>query len=84
MNAGPLTTEDVDAYLGDLWCATLRLAAADADRSFFDDGGDSMMMVHMLVAVTARFDREFDYEAFVQRPTLAVLRTLVAAALARG
>lgn len=55
----------------------LQVENLDPAKNFFEAGGDSMSMVHMLVAVTAHFDCEFDYEAFVREPTLDRLATLV-------
>ena len=52
------------------------------DTSFYELGGDSMLMVEMLVAVSGRFQCEIDYEEFLSNPTVSCLTRLINEALA--
>jgi acyl carrier protein len=74
--------DPVAAYLRELWREMLRIERVDPDLTFHALGGDSLLMVHMLVAVTANFDCEIDYEDFLEAPSLTRLARLVRDALA--
>jgi acyl carrier protein len=65
------------AYLKELWEELLRAPQVNPDVSFFSMGGDSMLVIEMLVAVSAHFDREFEYNKFFLKPTLRTLSALI-------
>jgi acyl carrier protein len=71
---------DTCADLQRIWSEMLRLPTVRAEDDFFTLGGDSMLLVSMLIRVGADFDRDIDYAAFMATPTIETLAALVAAA----
>jgi phthiocerol/phenolphthiocerol synthesis type-I polyketide synthase E len=70
--------DDLNDYVSRLWRELLNVPEiADAD-DFFDLGGNSMLAIRMLVAVSGYAGQDFDMEAFFRTPTLATLRRLIA------
>jgi len=67
----------VAAYLKDLWQQLLRVPDISLEDNFFSFGGDSVLVIEMLVAVGAHFDREFEYNKFFARPDLATLGAVI-------
>jgi acyl carrier protein len=74
--------EPVVAYIQQLWREMLRVDDVNQEATFYELGGDSLLMVHMLVAVTGKFACEIDYEEFLGAPSMANLVQLVNAARA--
>jgi len=68
---------DVLAYLRGLWQDLLRVPSVDIDDDFFALGGDSALVIEMLVAVSAHYDREFRVNKFFPEPNLRTLNALV-------
>jgi|HubBroStandDraft_6_1064221.scaffolds.fasta_scaffold446570_2 acyl carrier protein len=66
------------AYLKELWEELLRVPPVSPNEDFFSVGGDSALVIEMLVAISAHFDREFHYNKFFSKPTLATLSALIA------
>lgn len=65
-------------YLRELWRDVLRLDEPPSTESnFLSIGGDSMLMIRMLVAVSAKYEREFEFSRFFGEPTIATLSTLI-------
>ena len=74
-------TDPVTARIRQLWRELLRIEQADAEATFYELGGNSLLMVEMLVAITGTFECEIDYEAFLSAPSTANLARLVNEAL---
>ena len=55
-----------------------RVPQVNFDEDFFALGGDSALVIEMLVAVSAHFDREFKYNKFFPKPTVRTLAALIA------
>lgn len=68
---------DVHSYLKGLWEELLRTPQVNPDEDFFAIGGDSALVIEMLVAVSAHFDREFKYNKFFPKPTVRTLTALI-------
>lgn len=67
------------ADLQQVWCDLLRQPVVRVDDDFFALGGDSMLLVSMLVHVSAGLERDIDYTAFIATPTIQTLARLLAA-----
>lgn len=74
------TSGDVCADLERIWSDMLRLPNVRVDEDFYMLGGDSMLLVSMLIRVSAAFDRDIDYAAFMAVPTIKTLARLIEAA----
>lgn len=74
---------DISEYLKTVWCEHLGLRDVGADDDFFALGGDSMIVIRMLVAVSAKLDVELDYDRFFAAPNIATLAQLIEEATAR-
>ena len=62
---------NVERYVIDLWSNFLGIDKIDPSTSFFDEKGDSMLMVQMLVKALHDLQVEIDVEAFLEEPTAA-------------
>lgn len=67
----------VTSYLVGLWQELLRVPIINPDDDFFGIGGDSALVIEMLVAVSAHFDREFKYNRFFPQPNIRTLSALI-------
>jgi acyl carrier protein len=67
----------VFGYLKGLWEEILRTPLVQPDEDFFSLGGDSALVIEMLVAVSAHFDHEFKYNKFFSKPTLTTLSEII-------
>jgi yersiniabactin nonribosomal peptide synthetase len=67
----------VFTYLRGLWQEMLRVPQVNPEDNFFTLGGDSMLVIEMLVAVSAHFDKEFEYNKFFPKPNVATLSAIV-------
>ena len=72
--------------LAGLWCQVLRLEAVGIHDSFFDLGGDSLLVVQLQLRIQERFARAISVSELVGRPTIAQLAATLAepAGLAPG
>jgi acyl carrier protein len=68
---------EIGSFLKALWEDALHVPEVKPDDDFFAVGGDSALVIEMLVAVSARYDREFNYNAFFPKPTIRTLGTLI-------
>jgi acyl carrier protein len=75
------TSSDVCAELERIWSDMLRLPSVRVDEDFYMLGGDSMLLVSMLIRVSTAFDRDIDYAAFMAVPTIQTLARLIEAAV---
>lgn len=64
----PLTP--AEAAVQDLWCAELNVASVPLDRSFFDAGGNSLMVVRLLERIRQRFGQQMPAADFMRQPTI--------------
>ena len=88
--AAPATEEASDAsdmselsWLEATWHRVLKLEKPPHPESnFFNDGGDSLASIELLMAVEAHFQCRISLERFYQNPTLARLNHLITQALA--
>ena len=60
-----------------IWSLLLGRPLADTSASFFDLGGDSLLVVEMFLQVEARLGRSCDAPAFFRNPTVSNLATLL-------
>jgi acyl carrier protein len=60
-----------------MWKSVLGGPMPEPDADFFLAGGDSLQLIKLVVEVSARYGRDFDYERFFEMPTLATLVTLL-------
>jgi acyl carrier protein len=67
----------VPAYLERLWEELLRVPHVTPDDLFFSLGGDSVLVVEMLVTIQAHFDQEFEFGKFFPQPDLRTLSSLI-------
>ena len=65
--------------LQQVWCDLLRQPVVRVDDDFFALGGDSMLLVSMLVQAGSELDHDIDYAAFIATPTIRTLARLLAA-----
>jgi acyl carrier protein len=65
------------AYLESLWESIFRVPHVAPEDDFFSLGGDSASVIEMLVAVSAHFDREFNYNGFFPKPNIGTLGALI-------
>ena len=75
-NASAVATNDTTSivtYLKGLWEKQLRIANVNPEDDFFALGGDSVLVIDMLVAVSAHFDRDFKFIKFFPKPTITTL-----------
>lgn len=64
------------AIVEDAWKGFLNVDCVDPDDDFFLLGGNSLLAIRMLVAVSGRLGHELDYEGFFAVPTFGTLRHL--------
>ena len=76
----PLRRGSLEAQLHELWCDLLRVDSVHADDSFIALGGDSMLMIRMLVAVQTRYDCDLDFDRFFADPRFGTLLGVVESA----
>jgi acyl carrier protein len=67
----------VPAYLKGLWEEILRVPRVNPDDGFFSLGGDSVLVVEMLITIQAHFDQEFDFIKFFPEPNIRTLGVLI-------
>jgi acyl carrier protein len=70
-------TTAVPAYLERLWEELLRVPHVAPDDLFFSLGGDSVLVVEMLVTIQSHFDQEFEFGKFFPQPNLRTLSSLI-------
>jgi acyl carrier protein len=61
-----------------IWCEMLGVERVGSDEQFFSLGGDSMLMIRMLVKVSETFKITPNYEEFFAHPSLNTLAHLMA------
>jgi len=69
----PALTDELTA----IWSDVLSGRAVGLDDDFFVLGGDSLQLINLVVLVSKRFGVDFDYDLFLQRPTIRCLATLI-------
>ena len=67
----------VEIYLQSVWERLLDLDEIIPGHDFFELGGNSMLMVKMLVEVRKYFGCELDFRIFLRSPDLSTLARLV-------
>jgi acyl carrier protein len=72
------------AYLSGLWAEVLRVPQVNPDDDFFLIGGDSALVIEMLMSVSAHFDREFQYNKFFPKPNIRTLSNLIVEELSKS
>jgi phthiocerol/phenolphthiocerol synthesis type-I polyketide synthase E len=77
LNRDPLS--ELDEFLVTLWSSLLGKKHIGLDDSFLELGGDSLMLVRMLVEASARFscDPQVDYDRFFAVPTIRTLSEIL-------
>lgn len=66
-----------DVVLRDLWKSLLQRESISDDATFTALGGNSMLMIQMLVRVSQAFPAKIDYDRFINDQRLPVLIELV-------
>ena len=66
-----------EAYLKDLWIKLLGVDIISTDDDFFALGGSSMQVIEMLLAVSEHCNKQIEFVAFFQNPTIANLIQLL-------
>ncbi len=61
----------VEAKLVEIWCEVLGLAHVGLDENFFELGGDSLLAIHIMVAIQQRFGVELPLDTLILAPTVA-------------
>jgi acyl carrier protein len=77
--AGPAPAEatEIPEYLNGLWKQLLHVQQVNPDDGFFVLGGDSVLVIEMLISIQAHFDREFEFGRFFPKPSLRTLSSLI-------
>ena len=70
-------------FVEGLWKELLAVDTVRAEDDFYDLGGDSLLAIRLLVAISARMGTELEYEAFFESPSFGMLVKLADAAHAR-
>lgn len=63
---------DLERQLADIWAELLELDAVGVEDSFFELGGDSLMLLRMSLEIEAQFQQQLPPN-YVHSPTIAVL-----------
>lgn len=71
----------IAVYLQGVWAGLLRLPEVKTEEDFFLLGGDSVLVIEMLLTVSGHFGREFKYDNFFNKPTIHTLSELILAEL---
>lgn len=66
-----------DVVLRELWKSLLQRESISDDATFTALGGNSMLMIQMLVRVSQTFPAKIDYDQFINDQRLPVLIELV-------
>lgn len=77
-------TSDPEPALTALWIEILRVPRVDLDASFFALGGDSLQLIELVVSVSKTHGVDFDYESFLEVPSLRTLINIVSRANIRN
>lgn len=72
-------SDDVAAFLTDLWKDLLEQSDVHGGSNFFELGGDSLVALEVVVAVEERFDTEMAVTDLYEYPTVGELAEFVAA-----
>lgn len=72
-----LSEKDLYDEIADIWMNVLGGSFPAPDDDFFLAGGDSLQLVNLIVHVSARYHRDFDYESFFSEPTMNTLVTML-------
>ncbi len=69
-----------EQMLADIWCAELGLTRVGRDDSFFDLGGDSLSILHVMTQVEQQFHVAFRHEDVYRAPRLCDMAAVIDAA----
>lgn len=67
----PYPTSNTQEAIAAIWCNLLNLREIAPDQSYFDLGGDSLLMVDMIMQVSEEFGLEVDPGLIFEDATLA-------------
>ncbi len=68
------------AEITQIWSHVLAEEPLGVGDDFFVQGGDSLQLVNLVASIGQRFGIDFNYERFLEKPTLGRLVELVAEA----
>lgn len=74
----PERRESLEKLVAELWERFLGFPPSDPHEDFFDAGGDSLMVVRLMSALSRRLDRKLPVALFFQDPTVAGLASGIA------
>lgn len=77
----PLSAPEITDRLAALWADLLSRPAPARDRSFFDQGGHSLLAVRLMARIRQSFGLTLGVRALYEHPTINALADLIAAAL---
>lgn len=75
---------DTELEIARLWESLLGIAGVSAQDSFFELGGNSLLLTQLLAQIRKRFRLELSLTALFERPTIADMARLIDLALAPG
>jgi thioesterase domain-containing protein/acyl carrier protein len=78
------TEDPLIRTLLEVWTDLLGRPVTDTSASFFDLGGDSLLVVQMFTEIDLRLGRTCDAPAFLKNPTVSNLATLLRSAAQTG
>jgi acyl carrier protein len=73
VRAEPSASDDVARQIEQIWSDALGAPCLDHEMSFFDLGGNSMLMIAIAAKVQDKFGIEVDLQEFFAAPTIACL-----------
>lgn len=65
--------DQTEARLAGIWRDVLRLKRVGVEDDFFSLGGDSLLAMQVIARVRETFDRDLEWNAFFEQPTIAAL-----------
>lgn len=75
---------EVEVALGRLWEQLLGIDGIGAEDSFFELGGNSLLLTQLLAQIRKHFRLELSLASLFERPTIAAIASLIAAVRAEG
>lgn len=72
-----LPRDEIEAEIARLWQETLGTSNVSVTADFFDEGGSSLLAMSLLARIKRRCDRKISLAAFLQRPTIEAVATML-------
>ncbi|MGH2508217.1 MAG: alpha/beta fold hydrolase, partial [Ktedonobacteraceae bacterium] len=67
----------IECALAEIWCDILGVPQASIHDNFFEQGGHSLLAVHLIYQIKKQFNKDLPLSALFRGPTIATLATIL-------